>query len=293
MTIAFYQPLAEAELAKASLPNPFMDSVNEAKVWHFLLMEDITGTSLREGSKITGQFTPQQVTHDMSVKIGEAGGLSRSNPLIMWLGGSLETLSFQARLFSDDSESQTAREKFEQIKLLRYAQNDLKRPPLVKFFWGSAIPGGIQCFIKSISGVYDETREDGTIRGVVLNITIAKWVPFTIERGLVSSMSRTPTHVVKSGETYEMIANRVYGEPLLGVPLREQNPRYPIEEWAPRDLVELSPNEIIKLYPKSDLTRNRIKPKSHIFNPDSQVASDNRRYMFSLLGRKVNVLPKR
>lgn len=274
--------------------NPYQERISNAVVWHLLVMEDTNDSSLRSGQRITGQFPLQEGRHELSAIIPEGGGFSRGNPLIQWVGGSVETFAFQARLFSEHRDDQTARDKFEELKLLRKPHEPMKRPPLTRFFWGDAIPGGMPCFIQSLGGVeYDDIRPDGSIRGVSLNITLKRYTPFTIERVTTSALERTPTYTVRDGDTYEMIAQRVWGDPMLGVPLRQQNPRYPMKKWAPKLIADLQANETIKLYPRRDLDSLPIRPQSHIFNPISASANDLRRYYFAQRAMKISVVPKK
>lgn len=270
------------------------DRVRDAVVWHLLILEDTNDSDLRAGTRITGQFTAQQFTHNIGANVPEASGFGRSHPLVQWVGGAAETLSFQARLFSEHSEDFTATDKFELLKLMVKPHDPLKRPPLARFYWGNAIPGGMKCMINSIGGVtYDEIRLDGSIRGLVLNITLKRHFPFRVIRITTSPVERTPTHIVKDGETYEMIAYRRWGDPMLGVPLRQQNPRFPMQKWAPKGIADLVRNETIKLYPRRDLDSVPIKPQCHIFDPDNQAAADNRRFYFATRGLKTAVVPKR
>lgn len=280
--------------AEEQRADAFAQRVREAKLWHLLLFEDVPSVNLSAGDRIYGQFTPQDFTHDLSAIVPESGGFSRTHPLVQWVGGAVETITFQARLFSEHRDDTTASDKFEQLKLLRQSLPPLYRPPLTFFFWGRVFPGGVPCFVQSLGGVkYDEIRSDGTIRGLTLNITLKKVVPHRIIRNVESPVEQTPVHTVKDGETYEMIAYRRWGDPMLGVILRRMNPRFPMEKWAPRGLADLVRNEQVKLYDRSEMAKNRIKPLSHIFDEDDQIAADNRRYFFEKRSTKTAILPKR
>jgi len=274
--------------------DPFARRVRNAKLWHLLVQEDAPTANLHQGDRIYGQFTPQEVTHELGANIPEAGGFSRTSPVVQWVGGTVETLSFQARLFSEHRDDQTASEKLAVLKKLRESLPPMNRPPLMSFFWGTAFPGGIKCFVESLGGVkYDEIRPDGSLRGVTLSITLKKVVPHNFSRNVESPVEQTPLHTVREGETYEMIAYRRWGDPMLGVPLRRMNPRYPMKRWAPSGLADLQPNEQIKLYDQSELTKEQIRPSSHLFNEDDLVASDIRRYYFQERGRLATLMPRR
>lgn len=271
----------------------FDSTKSQMVLWHMIVEENVDDPDLREGTRITGQFPAEEFTRQLGSNVGEGGGFSRSAPLIQWLGGKLEVISFKTRLFSEHSKSNTAANKLRILeKLANKAHAPLNRPPTVRFFWGRAIPGGVSCIVEDIGGVaYDDLRPDGSIRGASLSITLKRYTPYLMERSIVSPDARTPVYVTKPGDTYEMIAARKYGDPMLGVPLRQQNPRYPFDKWAPRHYADLEPNNMIKLLPKRDLDSVKIKPKSHIFDPDNVYAAENRRYFFSIRGLKTGIIP--
>jgi hypothetical protein len=106
-------------------------------------------------------------------------------------------------------------------------------------------------------------------------------------------MSQTPVHVIKDRETYEMIAYRRWGDPMLGVPLRQQNPRAPMEPDGPTLYSDLLSGEKVKLIEKRELTKEHIRPLCHIFDEDNMAAADNRRHFFNARGRLTGVMPRR
>lgn len=277
------------------MTDPFPDSnVRDARVWQLLVEENCTDVDLRVGTRITGQFTAQDMNYDYGSVITESGGFSRANPIIQWVGSKLEVVTFQARVYSDTQTDFTARDKIELFKLLCKPHQPMNRPPVTRFFWGNMIPGGISCLVESLGGMrYDEIKETGDIRGATLNLTLKKWTEPVVDRRFTSPTARTPTQEVKEGDTYELIAYQYYGDPLLGVPLRQLNPRFPMEKWAPRGYADLTSGELVKLLPRSDLEAKRIKPESHIFNQDNSIAAGMRRRLFALRQTKTGILLKK
>lgn len=269
--------------------------VRDAKRWHVVVLDDTVNSQLRAGSVITGQFTPTEFRiSGQGSNVPDFGGFSRENPLIQWVGGTAQAITFKARFFSEHAFDSTAEEKLEQMQLLRKCMEPMGRPPLLRFFWGSAIPGGMECILESLGDIeFDEIRPDGSIRGVTFSPTFKKYTPPRLERIVISTMERTPVHNVRDGETYEMIAQRQWGDPMLGVALREENPRYPMERWAPKGLADLAAGEQIKIYPKRDLEAIPIRAKSHIFREDDQLSADNRRYFFVKRSKTIGILPRR
>ena len=209
---------------------------------------------------------------------------------MQWAGGKLETWTFQTRLFSEHRVDRSAAEKLDAIEYLLERQPKMGRPPLVTFYWGIALRHGLTCMIDSIGETFDEIKSDGTLRGVVLDITLKKHTPYKFEQS-PTTRERTPLHEVKHGETYEMIAYRKYGDPLLGVLLRQENPRFPLTKNAPKKVADLQPGEMVKIFSASDMNREKIRPQSHILRTDNFINAENRRYFFELRSKEVAVLP--
>jgi hypothetical protein len=152
----------------------------------------------------------------------------------------------------------------------------------------------MQCFVRSLGGVqYDEIRSDGSIRGVTLQISLVRYTPFRVIRVATSPIEQTPVHVAKAGESYEMIAYRRWGDPMLGVPLRQSNPRFPMSKRAPKDYADLRPGDEVKLIDRKFLTAVPFKPQCHVFDDDNHISADNRRFFFNLRGVKSGVMPRR
>lgn len=261
------------------------------KQWYMIVQEDTP--LLSRGHRITGQFTPQQVSRNLGANIVESGGYGRDNPIIQWIGGKLKTWTFQARLFSAHRDDGTAAEKIQELEYLVESHPGLGRPPLVTFFWGTAVPDGFPCFVEDLSPTYDEIREDGSIRGVTLNITLKKYTEFQFELASPNRAESTPAHVVKHGETYEMIALRRYGDPMLGVLLRQMNPRSPMNSRAPSSVADLQQGDEVKIYPIRDMRRKTIRPLCHVLRTDNAIAADNRRYFFELRSSEIAPLPRK
>ena len=264
----------------------------DVRQWYLIVQE---GTTLFDrGHRVSGQFTPQQVTKNVGDNIPEAAGYGRMSPIIQWVGGKVETFTFQARLFSEHSGDNTAAEKLAEIEYLRESDVTLGRPPLLSFYWGVAIPDGFPCLIESLGQItYDEIRPDRSLRGVTLNITLKRHTPFTFEQVTTTPTARTPVHIVKHGETYEMIAYDHYGDPMLGVLLRQMNPRSPMTKKAPQAVADLSPGEEVRIYPVRDMKNKPIKPLCHVLRTDNRVAADNRRYFFELRSTQIASLPRK
>lgn len=272
--------------------NTSEESIRSAKHWYMIVAEE--GRVFKRGSRLSGQFTAQQVQHNIGAKITENAGFSRQSPIISWVGGNADSFTFQARLFSEHEDDLSPRKKYEIMKALMKRDEQLGRPPLVLFFWGNLIPDGFKCMIESIGNIsYDELTNAGNFRGATLNISLKKWTEFKIEQVPISSTERTPVYIVKDGDTYEMIAYRMYGDPLLGVLLAQMNKRSPIEKYAPVGVTSLKPGEQIKIFPISDMLKQRIQPQTSLLQLNNRLSLMNRRYFFGLRSKEIGVILKK
>lgn len=284
-----------------ALPSPFeenshptdnRDPIRSVKQWYFIIQEDCA--YFHRGDRLVSQFTPQQVQRNLGENIVDGGGFSREAPIIQWVGGQLETFSFEARFFSEHHNDATAAKKLDQLEKLRSRDPNLGRPPLLAFFWGVAIPDGFPCLLDGLGTIsYDEIREDGTLRGFTTQITLKRYKEYRIESVPISQGERTPVYVAKHGDTYESIAQWRYGDPLLGVLLRQMNGRAPMTKNAPKGAADLKQGEEVKLYPITELPREKIRQQCHVLKTDNLLATDNRRRFFELRSTIRAVLPRR
>jgi hypothetical protein len=228
---------------------------------------------------IVGQFVPQGVSKTVSGDIAQASSVNRDFPILQWTRGELEVVTFAAKLWAKDSEDQTVEQRLVALENLVRRLSDLKRPPICAFSWGAVGTLQMECLVKSIGGVtYDEVREDGTLRGVSLSITLQRYEEVT----LVStdpSKPETFTRVrrAKKGDTYESIALWEHGDPELGILLRQLNPRRP-----GMSLADLAPNDKVHVFPEEYLLTLPIEPEFHAFKSGAgyEAAEERRREMF-------------
>jgi len=263
-------------------------------LWYFVVEEETEDFAV--GDRITGQFPIRNAREQFGSILDSAGGYSRSSPVVGWVGGKLNTFTFPARLFSRHVNDNTAENKLNDLKKLTERSALLGRAPLVRFFWGSLFQDGFLCFIESVDSdfPYNNMRSDGTIRDVTVNISITKFSRYRYyEERDFTPLEATPAVRVKAGDTYEMIAKRIYGDPLLGVLLRRKNPRFPLEPDYPRGVSDLIKGDKVKVFSRRVLRIEDIKPQCHVLREDNVIAADNRRRFFYMRGKQQTILPNR
>lgn len=239
---------------------------------------------LDRGEDILGQFIPQDVTKNVSARIDSGESVNRDRPILQWISGEVEEVSFKAKLWASDSTDLTVEERLLRLENLVRRNADLKRPPVCTFAWGGLETLQMDCLVKSIGGVvYDEIRDDGQLRGASLQITLMRYeAPDWTVTDPTTPEKFTRVRAARRGDTYESIARDEYGDPLLGVLLRQLNPRKP-----GMPLADLRPKDGVHVYPEEHLYTLPIQPQFHAFRsgPGSEKAEENRRRLFDLRNR--------
>lgn len=236
-------------------------------------------SDLDRGEDIVGQFVPQSLTKEVSADIGQVSSLNRDYPILQWLKGEVETITFRAKLFATDSFDATPDERYVRLESLVRRNSDLKRPPICSFSWGSVGSLNVECLVRSIGGVvWDEIRDDGTTRGVSMNVTLLRYEEVEFEAtDPTKPESFTRIRRARRGDTYESIFRDEYGAPELGILARQLNPRTP-----GMDLADLSPNDKVHVYPEDYLLSLPITPEFHAFKTGAgnEAAEARRREIF-------------
>jgi hypothetical protein len=238
-----------------------------------------TLSDLDRGVDIVGQFTPQGLRKTVSAGLVQGGSVNRDYPIVQWVRGELEVVTFSARLWAKDSTDLTVSQRLVQLENLVRRASDLKRPPICAFSLGSLATVAIDCLVKSIGGVtYDDVRPDGTLRGATLQVTLWRYEEVTLKATDPSvPASQTRIRRSKRGDTYESVALTEYGDPELGILLRQLNPRRP-----GMPLADLNPLDPVHVFSEEFLLTLPIEPEFHAFKsgPGNEAAEERRRQIF-------------
>jgi len=175
---------------------------------------------------IDGQYILPSVTHDKSVRLSSISGLGRENPIVAFLSGEVEKISFQALIMSthywDDVEDRV-RDLFKLVTPLE----DTGVLPRCSFWHGNGPVGanldGFPCLVKSIGGIeYSEPKYDGNLKRVTFNIELWRFEDTAYDLTSASGAERETKYLyARTGDYFEIIAAREYGNALLGVNLRK------------------------------------------------------------------------
>lgn len=238
-------------------------------------------TDLDRNEDVVGQFIPQDVTKQVGATIAHAPTLNQQYPILQWVGGEVEVVTFKARLWATDATDLTVEDRLERLEGLVKPAKDLGRPPLCAFSWGFLGTLDIECLVKGLGGVtYDEVRDDGSLRGASLTVTLERYVAPELTVTDPSVPERfTRVRRARRGDTYEGIALDEYGDPSLGVLLRQLNPRV-----AGMLLADLRAKDPVHVFPEEYLRTLPLRPKFHAFQTGvgHEAAEEVRRRLFDL-----------
>jgi hypothetical protein len=200
---------------------------------------------------IQGQFEATELTENIGTKYSKVGALNRQNPILQFIGGNLETVTFQARLWNQISGATAASlatqgaasDVLEKIKSWTRRDDSLGRPPILSFEAAGDHPVAYDhCVIESLGGIrYDQPTVLGKMRGVTLTITLLKYEPYTL-KGYQGGETRY--HRAKSGDYYEMLTLREYGSAQMGDIIRKRHPSKPNIQTA--DIIKLPSIEVLR-----------------------------------------------
>lgn len=228
-----------------------------------------------EDLQFSGQFPAENYSErGGNANLGESTTLNKSEPNYQWLFGDGEIVTFRARLFALNS-FKNIKQQIETLKSFKKRKSDLKRPPKFLFSYGTEIQ--FTCFIRQIDYEYDELRNDGSIRGAIVTISLQKLDDTLIgtesastslasqikfAAGVVGASAGITNQIkskikipffsvhtldktikAKEGDTFESIAQKQYGSAILGDLLRNTQPDK-VNLKAGDDVILLDPIEI-------------------------------------------------
>jgi hypothetical protein len=178
-------------------------------------------------SIIVFQFVPTGLQEAWGSAFASASALGMPNPVLQFTRGEQKTVTFEARLFADNADV-SVDVLLQRLKSAAQTDPLLRRPPIWVFSWGRQFD--YQVVVESIGGIkYDTLRQDGSLRGVSLQITLKRYESFAPFVGSDPDAREHNTfyRAVQEGDLWETLAERQYGDPLLGEFVRRQNPSQP------------------------------------------------------------------
>lgn len=177
------------------------------------------------GQTLVGQFEPEDVTEDLGSVYAERFTLNRRKAILQYLHGKTPTISFTATFFNETSEGPLnapgdARNHLDTLKAWADRDPILGRPPVVTFWVGDSFLTQ-DSVIEAIAPAYMKPAHLGAFKGAIVTVALREFTAFDIN---AITAFDTRFHAAKRGDYYELVAEREYKDPLLGVVLRQRNP---------------------------------------------------------------------
>jgi len=202
-------------------------------------------------SIVQGSY-PAEITETLSNKFATHQSLSRQHPIIHFLSGELETISFQAIMYARDAADPRLKMAIKNLKTWRKIDSKTKRPSVLKFWIGDSHLSMSKCMIKSLGPItWHHPTTFGQLRHITLTINLMRYQPFSLEP---SPPTETRYHRARNRDYYEMLCEYEYGNPYLGDVIRKRHPQK----------LKLNLADVVKLPSVDAIRKDRIEPKSLI-----------------------------
>lgn len=196
---------AAASLATSFIPN--------FKVWNL--------ANLDSNKVLQGQFEAENVLKDISVEWGEFTSLNRQKPILQFLHGNSDVLSFAGRFFKNHALDTAPEERMAVLESWAKIESELRRPPILQFWIGDGHVR-MNCVITGITGIsYKRPDFFGGLRDVEFGLSLKEFTSFSLED---EEETNTRFARAKEREYYEMLAWSEYGNPLIGDIIRKDHP---------------------------------------------------------------------
>ncbi|MFH1569627.1 MAG: hypothetical protein ABIL09_16645 [Gemmatimonadota bacterium] len=172
--------------------------------------------------EIVGDFRPREgIEIGLAANLATSQGVNDQGELVQFLGGMSDRLTTTVELFSERT-SDELRGRIEQLEALVRRHPRLRRPPLCRFSWGDV---SREVFFASVGISVRREWANGQPAEVAVALSMIEVVDVAVE---VSDPAAPPAesveYVFQPGDTFELVAQRAYGDPLLGVLLRLRTP---------------------------------------------------------------------
>lgn len=213
-------------------------------VWHIL--------NLDTGEEVKGRFPAEDVTETIGAEWAAHWALNRQNAILQFLHGAEDTISFTATLFAETVLMNLNRD-LERLKKMARRDKITGRPPVLQFWIGDGHLSAV-CVCDSITIKRERPQFMGGLHQAQLTFNLRTYKPYV--PGLVSNFD-TRYHVARAGDSYEMLCQKEYGAPLLGVIIRQRHPSMPVVP---------TPGQIVKLPSIQGLRTAEVAMASYMFS---------------------------
>lgn len=240
------------------------------------------------GQIISGQYLPEGYQENVTANFQDITTTNIQEPFNQWINGNAETANFKVRIFTH-SPLLSVKNDIETLKKSIQRDARLNRPPNYIFTYGTEI--SYFCNITNVAPVeYDEIDNTvGTIRGARFTLGLRKLTnlptgnelgSFKSDLGIISGVgsliqdisnlifipggslhTKSRTISAKQGDTFESLAQREYGDALVGDILRRTQP----------EKADLKPGDDVIMVDDTEVFQIKVTPQSHMLKDNSEV----------------------
>lgn len=220
-------PLLSASAASATrfIPN--------FKIWNL--------RNLDTGQTLQGQFEAQNVVRELGANWGQFTSLNRQHPILQFLTGSAEKVSFEGRFFRNHALDTSPEVKLDMLASWTKIYDAVRRPPVLQFWVGDGHVM-INCVITGIGVSYKRPDFFGGLRDCTFTVSLLEFSTFSIddEQEVNTRYARA-----RDRDYYELLAFEEYGNPMLGDVIRKDHPK--LQALESGDIVRLPSIEAVRV----------------------------------------------
>ncbi len=208
---------AAAAGATAFIPN--------FKVWNL--------KNLDSGQTLQGQFEPENLSREITVNWGQFTSLNRQKPILQFLNGAADRVSFDGRFFRNHALDKAPEAKREMLVSWTKIDPALRRPPVLQFWVGDGHVT-IDCVVVGVSEGYGRPDFFGGMRDLNFSVSLLEFSTFSLD-----DAEEVNTRYARAGERdyFELLAYEEYGNPMIGDVIRKKHPA--LQTLEPGDTVTL------------------------------------------------------
>lgn len=188
------------------------------------------------------RYNPTELSFEKSVQLAEITIPGLNAPLQQFVRGQAEKLTLE--LFFDTTDNgmgtgaRSVTEETDRIYALTRIEPAAHAPPVVRFVWGKAVPGGnlppalgsqrresFKGIVESVRHKFTLFSPDGVPLRATLSVTIREFAPLheQLPRTNKSSPDKSHAHVLRQHETLTGIAYVYYLRPGVWRPIADAN----------------------------------------------------------------------
>lgn len=216
---------------------------------------------LDHDAKLLPQFPLENVSSSIGGVLAEQARFGFQDAITNWTRGKSKTITFQTEVFARyEDEGPIVQTWVDDIVALSEPDPDLGRPPICLFTLGNAISETV--LVEAVDPTIVSTLETGYPRQVQFSMTLRRYTPFSQSQIDPTRPQKESFLLVASQaeQSYEGIARRYYGDPLLGDRLRKRHPAYP---FAP------AVGNVVKVPARALILKETVEPAAHMLSLDN------------------------